>query len=207
MLRFAQLVVGAIGVGLLFGDLFLQQLQLLAQAAFEFPRGDLLLVQFAPASLQFLIERGDIGGKNFTDRIGRAGGAHGCAVVGFQLGDTPLQCGDFAAGALKRDFMTGKNLVLFAELALQLADGFAQIALDVDGWTLLQLPLFVREIGAQGRQLGFILFANSRIFIGRRGLRLLEVEIHQTRLRQKDVDLVEQENCRIAFLMIRCVHI
>ena len=57
-------------------------------------------------------------------------------------------------------------MLLFAELALQQFDGFAQIALDGDDWALLQLPLFVGEIGAQGRQLGFILFVNSCIFIG-----------------------------------------
>ena len=93
-------------------------------------------------------------------------------------------------------------MLLFAELALQQFDGFAQIALDGDDWALLQLPLFVGEIGAQGRQLGFILFVNSRIFIGRRRLRLLEVELHQTRLRQQDIDLVEQKNRRITFLNI-----
>ena len=59
LLSLAQLIGGAEGVGLVLRDLVFQPLQLFAQAAFDFPRGQLLLVKLAPVFLQFLIESGD----------------------------------------------------------------------------------------------------------------------------------------------------
>src|SRR5829696_8234672 len=102
--------------------------------------------------------------------------------------------------------MLGEKLLFVDELALQLLDGCAHVAMGLCAWALLQLLCCGLESGSQARQLGFVFFLKAGVDIGSSGLGLLEVEFHQSGLRQQDVYLIEQKNRRIGFLKFSWVH-